>query len=303
MLPKHQLLLWIAHPVLQLCVGAVMVWRKQYQTFPVFFAYLVSQVLIFSILFPIYTWGNPAAHFYPYLACTVISLAIGYKVIYEIFLDVFRSYPTLKDLGSVLFKWAALVMLLVAVLVAVVSPGTEEDLLAQAVMTVQRCVRVTQCGLIMFLLLFSRYLAISWRRRSFGIALGFGSFATAELIVTALSVSGRIRGVHTNLANMVAYNCAILIWFVYALVESPAQAAVPHALLSQRWEQSLSDLRRPASNDSLIPMFEGMVERALSRNADSATEERAAGAQGCRSKSPAEDISPSLASHYLASKI
>ena len=43
-------------------------------------------------------------------------------IIYEIFLDVFRPYHTLKDLGSVLFKWAALVMSLVAFVVAASSP-------------------------------------------------------------------------------------------------------------------------------------------------------------------------------------
>jgi hypothetical protein len=34
-------------------------------------------------------------------------------------------------------------------------------------------------------------------------------------------------------------------------------------LQPQRWEQSLTDLNHPLSADSLIPMFEGMVDRAL----------------------------------------
>ncbi len=36
-------------------------------------------------------------------------------------------------------------------------------------------------------------------------------------------------------------------------------------LQPQRWEQSLSDIHHPLPADSLIPMFEGMVDRALSR--------------------------------------
>jgi hypothetical protein len=36
-------------------------------------------------------------------------------------------------------------------------------------------------------------------------------------------------------------------------------------LRPQRWEQSLSDIQHPLQEDSLIPMFEGMVDRALSR--------------------------------------
>ena len=40
----------------------------------------------------------------------------------------------------------------------------------------------------------------------------------------------------------------------------------PLSLLQpQRWEQSLTDIHHPLPADSLIPMFEGMVDRALSR--------------------------------------
>jgi hypothetical protein len=40
-------------------------------------------------------------------------------------------------------------------------------------------------------------------------------------------------------------------------------------LQTQRWEQSLADLQPPAvTSDSLIPMFEGMVERALLRSSN-----------------------------------
>src|SRR5256886_11035974 len=112
--PKVQLALWIAHPLLQLSVAAVMFHRKSHKVFPVFFTYLISQILMFSILFPIYRSEYSEIFFYAYWSCAAISLAIGFKVIHEIFLDIFRPYHTLKDLGSVLFQWAALVMLLVA---------------------------------------------------------------------------------------------------------------------------------------------------------------------------------------------
>src|SRR5438309_6971502 len=64
---------------------------------------------------------------------------------------------------------------------------------------------------------------------------------------------------------MAAYNSALLTWFVYVLVKSPARDAAATLLQSQRWEQSLSDIHHPLPADSLIPMFEGMVDRALSR--------------------------------------
>src|SRR5580704_11542740 len=137
-----QQFLWIGHPVLELALAGVMFWRKLHRAFPVFFAYMVFQVANFLILFPIYHYEH-GIYFYAYWISAAISLAIGFKIIHEIFLDVLRPYPNLKDLGTLLFKWAALVMFLVAMVVTAASrPGTTETPLGQAVIIVQRCVRV-----------------------------------------------------------------------------------------------------------------------------------------------------------------
>src|SRR5207249_10136724 len=158
--------LWMIQPVLQLGVAGIMLRRKLHKTFPVFFAYIVSQLPIFCLVFSAYKWGNYEEYFYTYWICAAISLVLGFKVIHEIFLDIFRPYHTLKDLGSVLFKWAALVMLLVAGVVAAASPAAEQGSVIQALVTVQRCLRVIQCGLILFLLVFSNYLGVTWRQHS-----------------------------------------------------------------------------------------------------------------------------------------
>jgi len=258
--------LWIAHPVLQSMVGGAMCWRKQHRKFPVFFAYLVYQIATFPFLFYIRGRVSYPLQFYGYWGYFGISLVLGFKVIHEIFLDVFRPYHTLKDLGSVVFEWAALVMLLVAGVVAAASPNSQQGPIVQAVLTSQRCVRVTQCGLILFLLVFSRYLGISKKQHSFGIALGFGGFAIVELVLFAMHAAGYMGPDTTNLANMAAYDASILVWLGYMLFESPAREPSANLLASQRWEQSLADIQHPEAADSLIPMFEGMVDRAFSRN-------------------------------------
>jgi hypothetical protein len=262
---KIQLVLWMSHPALELLLAAVMVWRKLHRKFPVFFAYLVFQVVSFAVLFPIHQYGSYTSYFYTFWVIATISLAIGFKVIHEIFLDVFRPYHTLKDLGTVLFKWAALVMVFVALVVAVASPGGQSPIVL-AVITMQRCVRVIQCGLILFLLVFSRYLAVSWKQHSFGIATGFGLFAAAELAGSALFVGGQISEQTVGLIGILSYSCTILVWLGYALNKASARQSSATALVSQRWEQSLTDLQHPSPADSLIPMFEGMVDRAFSKS-------------------------------------
>ena len=266
--PKIQLafnLLWLAHPVLEGIVVAIMFRKKLHKTFPVFFAYLLAQIAFFLVEFPVHRYASYFLFFYTHWICAGLMVIVGFKVIHEIFLDVFRPYHTLKDLGSVLFKWAGLVMLLVAGVVAAASNSTEQGPLVQAVLTVQRCVRVTQVGLILFLLVFSRYLGVTWKQHSFGIALGFGTAAAVELMLIAFRASAYISEIEASMVNMIAYNCVVMSWGVYTLAKGQARDNPATLLMSQRWDQSLNDLQHPAGGDSLIPMFEGMVDRAFSR--------------------------------------
>jgi hypothetical protein len=259
--------LWFAHPVLQASLAAVMLWRKLHRTFPVFFGYIVFQICVFALTFPLRGPRFYTIFFYVYWATTAISVVLGFRVIHEIFLDVFRPYHTLRDLGSVLFKWAGLVMLLVASVVAFSTASATDDPVVTGIMTLQRSVRVVQCGLILFLLVFSRYLGTNWRQKSFGLALGFGAFAGIELSLVAINgaTNDVFNQVLTSFLNMIAYNLAILTWTGYMLAKSTAREPAAHMLRPQRWEEGLTAIQRPQTPDSLIPMFESMVDRALSR--------------------------------------
>jgi hypothetical protein len=265
--PTIQQALWITHPVLELSLAGVLFWRRLHRAFPVFFAYIVFQVLNFVVLFPIYLYDHSSkTYFLAYWITGAISLAIGFKVIHEIFLDVLRPYPNLNDLGNLLFKWAGLVMLLVAIVVTAASEqGHNEGVLGQAVIIGQRCMRFIQCGLILFLVFFSQHLGVSRRQYSFGIALGFGSYAALELIGVALISGNQVRTATVNLIDAAAYILSIVTWIGYALMKRASQEGPARLLMSQRWDQGLSELRHPVDSDSLIPMFESMVDRAFSR--------------------------------------
>ena len=256
--------LWLAHPVLQTVIAVVMLRRGQHREFKYFFAYIVTQILSFTVVFAAYRFHS-ASVFYLSWISTAISVVLGFKVIHEAFLDVFRPFHTLRDLGTVLFKWAGLVMLLVAGVVSVSSNSSDTVPWVQAIMTAQRCVRIIQVGMVLFLLFFARYLGVSRRQHSFGIALGFGAFAVVELTLIASWAGDHLGNLSMNLINMAAYNAALFIWLGYTLAKSPAREAASTLLRPQRWEQSLSDIQHPLPSDSLIPMFEGMVDRALSR--------------------------------------
>src|SRR5260370_12162248 len=256
--------LWVAHPVLQTVIAIAMFRRGQHRAFKFFFAYVVTQILTFAVVFPAYRYHSSSVFYLSWFS-TAISVALGFKVIHEAFLDVFRPFHTLRDLGTVLVKWAGLVMLLVAGVVSVSTNSSDTAPWVQALLTAQRRVRVIQVGMVLFLLSFARYLGVSRRQHSFGIALGFGTFAVVELAVIASWVGEHLSNLSMNLINMGAYNAALLIWLGYTLAKSPARDAASMLLRPHRCEQSLADIHHPLPEDSLIPMFEGMVDRALSR--------------------------------------
>jgi hypothetical protein len=262
--------LWCAQPLLQGVVAVVLWRRKLNKLFPAFFTYVLAQIGIFALTFPLRSAHNYEWFFYTYWLGAAVSALLSFKVIHEIFLDVFRPYHMLKDLGTVLFKWTGLVMLLVSVIVAF-SNSAHGDPLSQAVTLLQRSVRMVQCGLILFLLLFSQFLGVTRKQQSFGIALGFGLFSSVELLLLALYSGGYLHSGLMNLVNTTMYDLSIVVWVAYVLARSSARDVATNHLQTQRWERSLADLQNagvpsPADPDSLIPMFEGMVERAFSRS-------------------------------------
>src|SRR5919197_3106172 len=132
--------LWFAHPVLQGVLAGIMLRRKLHRTFPNFFSYVVFQIAVFTILYPLRDPRFYTPFYYLSWGTTAVSVILGFRVIHEIFLDVFRPYHTLRDLGSVLFKWAGLVMLLVAGVVAASTASATDDPVPMAIMTLQRSV-------------------------------------------------------------------------------------------------------------------------------------------------------------------
>src|SRR5882724_6530083 len=249
------LCLWCAQPVLHSVVAAILWRRKLHKKFPVFFVFLVAQAVNFAVTFPLWVRGDYRSYFWLFWLGEAVNAVLGFKVIHEIFIDVFRPYHTLKDLGTLLFTWAGVVMLLVSVVVAF-SNSFDQSPLVHALTTLQRSVRIVQLGLILFLLLFSRFLGVSWKQISFGISLGFGLFAGVELLLYALNSGGFVKQGLLNVINMATFNVAIFVWLGYSLSRKALRVTAANHLQTQRWEQGLADLQTPMTSDSLIQMFE-----------------------------------------------
>jgi len=240
--------LWTAPHLLQVVLVIVMVRRNLQRRFPAFFLYTVCQVLLFAVLFAMdridavtqvqYDWAG--------LAEEAISIVLRFAVVHEIFIDVFRSYPGLRSLGDVLFRWSTALLGIGAVIVVAYTSGTEMNRFTVAYVVVDRAVSIVQCGLLVLLILLARFFSLSWTNYAFGITLGFGLFASVELAVTALKAQYGVFAAFRwmDVVTMLTYHVCAAVWMVaLALTERASQpiTRIPSHEL-ENWNDALQRL-------------------------------------------------------------
>jgi hypothetical protein len=273
-MPLHpvQYVMWLASPALQALVVYFMLRRKLNRDYPIFFNYTIFQVLTSIFLFCVKNfWHQNAAdyvYYFGFWGTTLLSSLMAFGVLHEIFKDAFRPFEALRDLSSILFRWAALVVLLVAGMSAI-SAGSSSpipvDPFTNTILVVQRNIRVMQCGLIFFLLLFSEYLGISKRHVLFGVAIGFGFFGAVNMLFsTAISHSTQLGGTILREINSAAYLTACLVWLGYVASPKTLRAGeVVSEARSKDWNEALEDARAQIQGDSLLDTMDKTVEQLL----------------------------------------
>lgn len=259
--------LWIGPAVLQAALAAIMVRRKLHKEFPAFFLYTTYQVASFSVLFLVYQffWAN---YFYVFWACGAIGISLGFAVILEVFSRAFQPYSSLRDLGRVLFRWVALFLVLVAIVLALAAPGNDANRIVAGVLALERSMRVMQCGLVLFLVLFLPHLGLSWKHNLVGIGLGFGLYASVQLIMVTLRAQGGavlLSDGALSLINSAAYGGTVVLWTVYLLLPEPARRPVLAESKSERWDHALAGIQNPGGEESFLPRLEARVERVMAR--------------------------------------
>jgi hypothetical protein len=256
--------LWCAGPFMQIGVLVAMYRRGLHRDYPYFFNYTLLQVLSEPILFVVQRHSY-SVYYWGYWVSVALSALVSFAVLQEIFHDAFRPYEALRDLSVILFRWSALVVLLVAVMWAIAAAHSSQvDAITNSILLIQRGVRLMQCGLVFFLLLFSEYLGISRRHVLFGIALGFGIFASVNMLWAAAVAHGTF--VHVSVLrqiSMAAYDFCVLIWLGYTALAPVRSSVALTSVRSKDWNYALEDARVQPSEDSLLDTMDRTVERLL----------------------------------------
>jgi hypothetical protein len=256
---------WLAGPLLQITLLTFMIQRKLHGVFPRFFSYIVFQIVKSGILFVIYRY-SPDNYFDAYWAGNAISVMLAVTVLDEILHRLLKQYGGIQRLAAFIFRWACGLLLLFSVVNAFSTQQTGADRVISSVLAFDRSVRLMQCGLCVLLLILCRFLRNCWRQRVFGIALGFGIFASIELIlVNILMYFGDAPIATVSLVKSAAYNAVTLLWIVY--IRRPSEATLGIEVAPRIGSLNVAFAGSPEAGDTgFVSMVEQAVDRVLSRH-------------------------------------
>jgi hypothetical protein len=225
MLRAHSILwhyFWVA-PNLLLLLLAFLLWRRRlHRTLPFFFAFALvcatGQLIVYaaditpSIDGP--TWWRI------FWTALLAEGALKFALIADIFYGIFGAYPSLARVGKFSIRGVGVVFVLLAALAAAFS--SQEGILGiiAGAHLMEQTIYLIECGLLVFIFLFSAYFRLSISRRAFGIALGLGISACVQLATWGVIANEYLADKRDLLdfVNMATYHACVLIWFYYLLV-------------------------------------------------------------------------------------
>lgn len=254
---------WLLGPALETTLLVLMVRGKSRVTFPRFFAYILFQLVKSGVLFVVYRYSYEN-YFDAYWAGNAVSIFLAVTVMDEIWKNLFERYEGIQDLGSMLFRWACVLMFLIAV-VSALPAETNADRVVAAVLAFDRSMRLMQCGLFFLVLFLCPLVKRFWQHPVFGIALGFGIFALVELVLVGILTSfgtGQIAII--SLIKSATYIGVTLLWIGYLRRPVVQQQSAVREL--DTWNvELLTGQGALVSDDSFLTMVEQAAERVLSR--------------------------------------
>jgi hypothetical protein len=263
--------LGVAPAAIQIAIIVAMFRNGSRKRFPMFWTYTLYQILLTATLLVFFQLGI-LEYFFAYWAGAAVSAFLGFAVIYECFSEAMKPYETLRDLGRLLFRWAALVMGIVGFVFVLSTPsGAEHTVFVQNILIVERAIRIIQCGMLLLLYLFSHHVGITWRNQLFGIVLGFGVYASLNLLMYSLrSRFGEDWNSGAAIFNSVSYLMTAGIWAGYMLAPAAERTPVRNAtpLVIERWNTELAAINNPRPTPAaFLPGLEEAVSRVMMNRA------------------------------------
>jgi hypothetical protein len=228
--------LWIAPHVLLLTVAVVMFRKKLHKQYPIFFSYLLFEFALFCVLFTMLRLRMPTPLYVKAdLVERIGDAAFSFGIIQELFsAGLIHVGPLQKNMERVL-RWVTLALVaiglafLVPLCYSTLNPGKISEYWIIAAL------RGAQCGLLFFVFLWHRVLRVRMPIVAFGIALGMGIMAAAELLALASKTFFLFgNGTIVDMLDMAAYHVAVVFWLYFAFDRERVTVNPPAPLIQLR---------------------------------------------------------------------
>ena len=239
------LFLLIAPHALLGVLAVILYKRRLYREFPCFFVYVLYEIAKFIPLFALYSVQGVSGKEYAYAYCVtlLISIVLRFGVIDEISRNLFRESQFLKVAARRSLQCVTGLLLGAGALLAVYPPGGNSAKWYAGIFVVNRGAAMVQSGLLLALLLFSRFLGLSWRRSAFGIALGLAVLTSLDLAMFALraALTSEAAANFLDLLITGTYLACVSTWIGYLLapeLELASPTVVAHDEV-ETWNREL----------------------------------------------------------------
>lgn len=257
-------------------------WKKGLQKrFPAINAYLILRLGSMPILLGLlYVYSQPWGHqyfplyFYPYWAVYIASAVLLFFVTLEIFRSVLTSFSGLLRLGSVIFRWVALVSAVVSLgFISYTHPGVA--LIPEVALALMRSVGILELCLLAFICLCMNMLQLSFKDLAVGFGLSLGLMSANDLIFVALETTNPSLTAPLQFAYEGGILIALATWVAYCAMPERVRKPIvmPANSTIYRWNEIAAALghgtkiavQQPA-NSFFLTDVERVVEKVLTRN-------------------------------------
>ncbi len=239
---------WVAPHVLLLVVAFLMFRKGRHKEFPIFFSYLLFEFLQFAVLFTMYFLKTPSSIYSKTdLFGRAGSIALHFGIIQEMFHSPVLQAAHLRKAAAGVLKWVTVFLILLsAVFIGSIYYSTLGFRILPDYVSIE-AFNTAQCGLLVLVFLWHRFLGIRMSPIVFGIAIGMGLVAGLEPLLHLMKEFVPTRSSRmVDFVQFASFHGAVLIWLFFSGSREKGDSGKGDALLlkTPEWPSDLGRITR-----------------------------------------------------------
>src|SRR5437763_9444672 len=165
---------WVlAGPVLEVCLVALLLRRKAYRAFPLFFWFFVYSIAAEVVRYVVQHHYDFKTYFVVFWTTAFLYDMLNLLVLYEVLRRVFREFYRYISWFGLLFPAAVMLALLHSLLFHIAFRPAHEPSLITVLFSLEITVDLIELALFAVFFLLVKFYALPWRNHAFGIVMGF----------------------------------------------------------------------------------------------------------------------------------